>query len=156
MTTSKRRVDRGLEQAKHIATATGSEVRLVRRGAGVSIRSAAAAVGMSETTFGRIERGRLSSVTIRQLSVACAAVGLKFAGRPYLDGDPVRDRGHARLLERLHAELPAGTPWRTEVPVSGPGDSRAWDGRFRLSDEFVQVEAEMRLADCRLSIVGSR
>ena len=147
MTTSQRRVDRGREQAQRIATATGVEIRLVRRGAGVSIRSAAASVGMSETTFGRIERGRLPNVTMRQLTVACAAVGLKFAGRPYLAGDPVRDGGHARLLERLHAELPGGTPWRTEVPVSGAGDARAWDGQFRLSGEFVEVEAEMRLTD---------
>lgn len=147
MATSQRRVDRGLEQAHHVARLTGAEIRLVRRGAGVSIRAAAASVGMSETTFGRIERGRLPNVTIRQLARACAAVGLKFAGRPYLDGDPVRDSGHARLLERLHAEAPQRAAWRTEVPISSGGDGRAWDAQLTLGGVVVAIEAEMRLSD---------
>ena len=43
----------------------------------------AASVGMSESTFGRIERARIPNVSVRQLATACAAVGLKFAGRGY-------------------------------------------------------------------------
>lgn len=147
MATSQRRIDRGIDQAQLVARLTGAEIRLVRRGAGISIRSAAASVGMSETMFGRTERGRLPNVTVRQLTVACAAVGLKFAGRPYLDGDPVRDAGHARLLDHLHSELPERTHWRTEVPISGPGDSRAWDAQLKLGGVIVGVEAEMRLSD---------
>lgn len=147
VTTRQRRSDRGLDQAKRIATIAGVEIRIVRRGAGVSIRTAAASVGMSESMFGRIERGCLLNVTVRQLTVACAAVGLKFAGRPYLDGDPVRDAGHAMLLEQMHRELPNGSPWRTEVPVSTGGDMRAWDAQFRVAGVRVCVEAEMRLSD---------
>jgi transcriptional regulator with XRE-family HTH domain len=147
MTTSQRRLDRGLDQARLVAVATGAEIRLSRRGAGVSIRTAAASVGMSETMFGRVERGRLPSVTVRQLATACAAVGLKFAARSFLDGDPVRDAGHARLLERLHRELPAGVTWRTEVPVAGRGDPRAWDAQCRPEGVTVAIEAEMRLSD---------
>jgi transcriptional regulator with XRE-family HTH domain len=147
MATSQRRLDRGIEQAMHIQASVGAEIRLSRRGAGVSIRTAAASVGMSETVFGRIERGRLPNVTVRQLTVACAAVGLKFAGRPFLDGDPIRDAGHARLLERLHRELPEGTHWRTEVPLAGRGDPRAWDAQCRLGGLTVAIEAEMRLSD---------
>jgi transcriptional regulator with XRE-family HTH domain len=147
MATSQRRADRGLEQAQHVARLAGAEIRLVRRGAGLSIRATAASVGMSETMFGRIERGRLPNVTVRQLTIACAAVGLKFAGRPYLDGDPVRDSGHARLLERLHAEAPDRAPWRTEVPLSSRGDARAWDAQLSLGGAVIAIEAEMRLAD---------
>jgi transcriptional regulator with XRE-family HTH domain len=147
MATSQRRLDRGVEQATRIQAATGAEIRLSRRGAGVSIRTAAGSVGMSETTFGRIERGRLPNVTVRQLTTACAAVGLKFAGRPFLDGDPIRDAGHARLLDRLHRELPEGTHWRTEVPLAGRGDHRAWDAQCRLGGVTVAIEAEMRLSD---------
>jgi transcriptional regulator with XRE-family HTH domain len=147
MATSQRRRDRGVDQAHQVVTITGSEIRLSRRGAGVSIRAAAASVGMSETMFGRIERGRLPNVTVRQLAMACAAVGLKLVGRPYLDGDPIRDAGHARLLERLHRELPARTHWRTEVPLAGRGDLRAWDAQCRLGGLTVAIEAEMRLSD---------
>jgi transcriptional regulator with XRE-family HTH domain len=147
VTTSHRRFDRGLDQANLVRTVTGSEIRLSRRGAGVSIRTAAASVGMSETMLGRIERGRLPNVTVRQLAIACAAVGLKFAARPYLDADPIRDAGHARLLERLHRELPAGTDWRTEVPLAGRGDPRAWDAQCRPGSVTIAIEAEMRLSD---------
>jgi hypothetical protein len=147
MTTSQRRLDRGIEQATHIQDVAGAEIRLSRRGAGVSIRAAAASVGMSETTFGRIERGRLTNVTVRQLAIGCAAVGLKLAARPYLDGDPIRDAGHARLLERLHRELPPGTLWRTEVAIARRGDPRAWDAQCRLTGVTVAIEAEMRLSD---------
>jgi transcriptional regulator with XRE-family HTH domain len=147
MTTAQRRLDRGVEQARHIQAAAGAEIRLSRRGAGVSIRTAAASVGMSETMFGRIERGRLPNVSVRQLAIACSAVGLKFAARPYLDGDPIRDSGHVRLLERLHRELPRGTLWRTEVPLAGRGDRRAWDAQCRLGGVTVGIEAEMRLSD---------
>ena len=145
--TSERRLDRGIEQAVRIQRGTGAEIRLTRRGAGLSLRAVAASVGMSESTFGRIERARIPNVSVRQLATACAAVGLKFAGRPYLDGDPVRDAGHARLLERLHAIAPDRAPWRTEVPIRGERDGRAWDAELTLGGEIVAIEAEMRLSD---------
>lgn len=147
MTTSQRRRDRGLEQAAQIVRLTGAEIRLARQGSGLSIKSAAASVAVSETMFGRIERGRLTHASVQQLALACAAVGLKFAGRPYLDGDPIRDAGHARLLERLRSELPSGVLWRTEVPVAAAGDHRAWDATCRLDSVVVAIEAEMRLSD---------
>lgn len=104
---------------------------------------------MSETTFGRIERGVLPNVTVRQLATACAAVGLKFSGRPYPDGDPVRDSAHAHLLERLHVRVRVRDRgrWRTEVLVAGGTDSRAWDAHLVLEGVPVAIEAEMRLTD---------
>ena len=147
MATRERRLDRGREQAERIIRTTGAEIRLARRGAGLSIRTAAASVGMSEFAFGRLERGRLQEATVSGLSIACAAVGLKFAGRAYPDGDPVRDAAHARLLQRFRAQLPAGTPWRSEVPLPIPGDRRAWEAQCWPDRVAVAVEAEMRLSD---------
>ena len=147
MATRERRLDRGREQAERIIRTTGAEIRLARRGAGLSIRTAAASVGMSESAFGRLERGRLQEATVSGLSIACAAVGLKFAGRAYPDGDPVRDAAHARLLQRFRAQLPAGTPWRSEVPLPIPGDRRAWEAQCWPDRVAVAVEAEMRLSD---------
>lgn len=125
----------------------GADIRLTRRGAGVSIRVAAASVGLSEATFGRIERARLPSVTVAQLSLACAAVGLKFVARPYPDDDPVRDAGHANLLKRLRDRIHPGAAWRTEVPLPIPGDRRAWDAQCGLENAVIGIEAEMRLDD---------
>ncbi len=102
---------------------------------------------MSETMFGRIERGTLPNVTVRQLATACAAVGLKFTGRPFPDGDPVRDSAHARLLERLRVRVRDRGRWRTEVLVTGGSDSRAWDAHLLLEGVPVAIEAEMRLTD---------
>ena len=147
MATVRRRIDRGREQADQIARRAGSEIRLARLGAGLSIRAAATSVGMSESTFGRIERTRLDNITVRQLALASAAVGLRFSGRAYPDGDPVRDAAHARLLERFKGILPPGTPWRLEVPLPIPRDPRAWDGQCVLEGSAVYVEAEMRLFD---------
>jgi transcriptional regulator with XRE-family HTH domain len=147
MATRERRFDRGREQAARIARTSGAEVRLARRGAGVSIRAAAASVGMSESMFGRIERGQLPRVTVAQLALACAAVGLKFAARPYPDADPVRDAGQANLLRRMRDRIHRDATWGTEVPVPIPGDLRAWDAQCRLMDVVIGIEAEMRLDD---------
>ena len=102
---------------------------------------------MSESTFGRIERARLPHVTVSQLTVACAAVGLKFAARPYPDGNPARDAAHLGLLQRLRDQLLPGTIWRTEVPMPIPGDRRAWDAQCEMERTIIGVEAEMRLFD---------
>jgi transcriptional regulator with XRE-family HTH domain len=147
MATRQRRRDRGREQAERVSRQAGAEIRLTRRGAGLSIRAAASSVGMSETMFGRIERGLLPRVTVAQLAIASAAVGLRFNGRSYADGDPVRDAAQTRLLQRLREELPAPTPWRTEVTMPIPGDQRAWDAQCVLGNTIVSIEAEMRLFD---------
>jgi hypothetical protein len=140
-------MDRGREQATRIIASTGGEVRLARRSGGTSIRTASASVGMSETTFGRIERAQLPNVTVEQLALACASSGLKFAARSYPDGAPVRDVAHMRLLQRLRDQLPAGTVVRTEVPIPILGDLRAWDLQIRLGSEIIGIEAETRLSD---------
>jgi hypothetical protein len=126
---------------------TGAEIRLSRRGSGTSIRAASKSVGMSETTFGRIERGILPTVSVEQLAIACAAVGLRFVARAYPDGDPVRDAAHARLIRRFRGELPPQVTLRTEVPIPIPGDRRAWDGLCALGGTMVGIEAETRLID---------
>jgi hypothetical protein len=97
--------------------------------------------------FGRIERGSLRHVTVEQLALACAAVGLKLVGRAYPDADPLRDAGHARLLERFRKRLPPDAEWRTEVPMPIPGDRRAWDARCRIGGVHLAIEAEMRVDD---------
>jgi transcriptional regulator with XRE-family HTH domain len=140
-------MDRGREQAERIVRSSGAEIRMTRRGAGVSVRAAAATVGMSESMFGRIERGRMANVSVVHLATACAAVGLKLSARPYPEADPVRDAGQTRLLERLKGQLPTTVQWRTEVPMPISGDLRAWDAICTLDRVEVAVEAEVRLTD---------
>ena len=75
---------------------------------------------MSHAQFGRIERGALITLSIDQACRAGFAVGLRYAGRLYPDGDPVRDAGQLRLLERFVALLPALAARGPRVAVPDP------------------------------------
>jgi hypothetical protein len=147
MATRERPRDRALELADRAVAEVGRQVRIGRREAGVSIRAAAAAVALDPSTYGRIERGELENVTVRQLALACASVGRDLSVRSYPRGDPARDAGHRRLLERFRVRLPPGALWATEVPLPIPGDLRGLDGWTRLAGLSIGVEAETRLSD---------
>jgi hypothetical protein len=104
-------------------------------------------VGLDYSTFGRLERHELENVSVRQLALACAAVGLELSIRTYLRGDPARDAAHLRLLARFRSRIPPGAPWATESPMPIAGDLRALDGWTRLGGQSIGVEAETRLTD---------
>ena len=133
--------------ARDIRARMAAEILEGRLSAGLSQREAAAAVGMSRSELGRIERGEIARPTIEQISRACTAVGLRLVARAYPAGDPVRDRTQLALLARLRATLAVGVDWRSEVPLPLPGDLRAWDAVMTFRDGVVAVEAESRLRD---------
>jgi transcriptional regulator with XRE-family HTH domain len=144
---SRRRCALALERSRQVVVGAGREVHLARLGSGVSLRDAAASVGLDYRTFARIERGEVAGVSVERLCLACAAVGLEFNGRPYLAGDAVRDAPSLRLLSRLRACLPDGVPWRHEMPLPIPGDLRAVDAATGLLDVSIGFEAETRVTD---------
>lgn len=143
---SRRAID-AIERADFSIRRTAGDIRLIRRGSGLSQEAAATSVGLDRSTYGRIERAELPNVSVRQLALACAAVGLDYGGRAYPGDDPARDAGHRRLLERFRARLPPGAPWRTEVPFPIAADRRAWDAVCELQRRRIAIEAEMRLDD---------
>ena len=59
----------------------------------------------------------------------------------------MRDQGQIRLIGRFRETLPAAAGWRTEVPVGGAGDLRAWDVVVRVGSCAIGVDAETRLRD---------
>jgi len=97
--------------ARGIRADLAAEIRQARLAAGLSQGRAGAAVGISSSQFGRIERAEIQGLTIEQASRAAAAVGLKLVARGYPDGDPVRDAAQLRLLERFRVRLPPGSGW---------------------------------------------
>ena len=147
MSTRTRASDEGRRLADRIRRAAGDEIRSARMTAGLSQRAAAAAAGMSHAQFGRIERAMLPGLTVDQACRAGFAVGLRVATRLYPDGDPVRDAGQLRLLERFRARVPPGIEWRAEVPMAIPGDRRAWDAVLAAGGRRAGCEAETRLGD---------
>lgn len=102
---------------------------------------------MDHATFARIERNEVENVSVRNLALACAAVGLVLSARAYPAADPARDAPQLRLLGRFRARLPGSALWQTEVSLPIPGDLRALDGFTRLRGRAIGVEAETRIID---------
>ena len=102
---------------------------------------------MSHAQFGRIERALLPRLTLEQACRAGFAVGLRIGARAYPSGDPVRDAGQLRLLERFVALLPALARVDREAPLPIAGDPRAWDAIVTLDGRRGGCEAETHLRD---------
>jgi len=147
MATRRDRSAEATRGARAIRLSIGADIRNGRLLAGVSQASAARAVGISRSQFGRIERAEIRGVTVEQLARACSAVGSRLTARAYPDGEPVRDAAHLALIGRMHAVVPTSSRWRNEVPMSINGDLRAWDAVMECPEGQVAVEAETRLHD---------
>jgi transcriptional regulator with XRE-family HTH domain len=147
MTARVRRIERAVVLARTMAELTRREFRGARIASGLSRGDVGRAVGISPSQVDRFERGLLRDVRLEQLCRMCLAVGLVPSLRFFPDADPVRDIAQVRLLDRARIRLPQSIRWRTEVPLQGRGDARAWDAVLdghRCNDAF---EAETRLAD---------
>lgn len=94
----------------------------------------------------RIEAGTRPT-TINEYATLGAAVGLDVRLRAHPAGDPIRDAGQQRLLERLRVRLDTSLRWATEVPLPIEGDLRAWDAVIRRTNWHIAVEAETVLDD---------
>lgn len=156
MTTKERVFDRGTRNAQRSLTQLAGELREARLLHGLSQADVGRAAGVSAAAVSRAERGRAAGAPIVNLVRIATAVGLDLHIRAYPGGDALRDAGHRRLLARLRAILPAGTSWRTEVPLPMAQDQRAWDAVITLHERvgdgqprrcLIGVEAETRLRD---------
>jgi transcriptional regulator with XRE-family HTH domain len=157
MSTRERPADRGARIAKADLERIGSELRNARVAAGLSLAAVAAAVRMSGSHVARIERGLVPTASVLQLATIGAVVGLDVRIRAYVGGDPLRDAGQARLLQRLLAILGPQLRMRLEVPLPNPGDQRAWDGWISGFVEVghgraLAVEGESRFTDAQAQI----
>jgi transcriptional regulator with XRE-family HTH domain len=158
MPTRERPVDRGTRIARADLARTGSELRQARVAAGLSLREIGSAIGQSPSQVSRIERGLVPTASVLQLARIAAAVGFDSRVRIYPGPDPIRDIGQARVLERLRGRTDPGVPMRLEVPLSIPGDLRAWDASVdRLIDQTgrrrdLRVEVETRFSDAQAQL----
>ena len=153
MAIRQRRVDLGEERGRRLVAIAANEIGAARRNAGLSQDEVSAAVGLSRPQYGRIERGRSPEVSLATISRIAAVLGLDASLRFFPTSDPIRDAGHATLLERLRARCHPSLVWRTEVPLPRPGDLRAWDAVLRgfhgsgRGNVTGAVEAETRPMD---------
>jgi transcriptional regulator with XRE-family HTH domain len=137
----------GERLARRLRAQLGEEIRIARVNAGLGQRDAAEAAGMSHAQFGRIERGGLATLSFDQACRAGFAVGLRYGGRLFPEGDPVRDAAQLRLIERFVVLLPSFARVDREAPFPIAGDRRAWDALITLDGRRAGCEAETQLRD---------
>jgi transcriptional regulator with XRE-family HTH domain len=145
--TKERAADRGSRRGLDVITDLGREIRSNRRSLGLSLADVAAQVGTSASTLSRVERARVTGVSVVLLARLLAVVGLELSARAYPGGSPLRDARHAAILDRFRAALHRDLHWRTEVPLPIPGDKRAWDGSVSGQGWSYGVEAELNPLD---------
>jgi transcriptional regulator with XRE-family HTH domain len=146
MTTRGGPVARASRIAQEDETRVRADLGRARRGAGISREVVGRACGLSRSAIERMEAGTRRS-TVRELAAFGAVVGLDVRLRAYPAGDPIRDAGQIRLLERLRARIHPSLRWSTEVPLPIDGDLRAWDALIRGDAWRIAVEAETVLDD---------
>ena len=147
MGTRERPADRGRRQGIRDAITVGEEIRRARVGAGLSLRAVATAADVDHVQLWRFERGFAGALRLDQISAVGAVVGLDIRLKAFLAGDPIRDAGQARLLERLRREVHPSLRWRTEVPLPISADQRAWDAMISGPNWRLAVDAETVLND---------
>lgn len=147
VSTRERPADRGRRRADEELRRLGRDARSARVGAGLSLRSVAAVAGTSHQQVLRFERGRTAHLSVRDVGAWCSTVGLDLVLRAYPAGDPIRDAGQQRLLDRLRPHVHASLRCRTEVPLPIHGDLRAWDLLIEGPDWRIGVEGETVLDD---------
>jgi transcriptional regulator with XRE-family HTH domain len=147
MTTRESPRDRARRAAAATRLRLGGELRAARRTSGLSTENVGGTCGLSHSQVDRIERGAVVAPSLDSVTCIAAVVGLDLVVRTFPRGDPIRDAGHARLLERLRVRLNQGLTFRTEVPLPIVGDLRAWDGVIGGQGWQVPVEAETVIDD---------
>jgi transcriptional regulator with XRE-family HTH domain len=146
MASSERSRDMARRRGRGLARDLGIELRDARLAAGLSQRRVAISAGLDQSRVSRTERMNGATVRVDELAAHAAVLGLRLSLKLYPDGSPVRDAGQLRLLERFRSRLAPTFRWRSEAPVSGAGDLRAWDVRLD-GPGSVGVDAETRLHD---------
>jgi transcriptional regulator with XRE-family HTH domain len=147
MSTRERPGDRGRRRAADDLRSFAAEIRRQRVGGGLSLRAVAGAAGIDHVQLWELEHGRRSGLDLADMASLGAVVGLDVRLRAYPAGDPIRDAGQLRLLERLRTRLHPSLRWSTEVPLPVDGDLRAWDAVIRGDGWRLAVEAETVLDD---------
>lgn len=118
---------RGLVQATVTIRTIGTEIRNLRRAAGLTQRALAGAAGISREHLCRIELGRVRRLDVQTICILFALLGQRASVKGFPVGEPLRDAGQLRLLERFERRVPATWRRRREAPMPTPGDLRAWD-----------------------------
>jgi transcriptional regulator with XRE-family HTH domain len=139
----------------------GKDLRLARHNTGATMAQVAERLGWSKSKISRIERGRSHRVTLEDVALLGAVVGLRPSVRLYPSGRPIRDIGQVELLAALTDRMHSAWRHRHEVPMPRAGDLRAGD--LRAADQVstipgctLMVEAYRRFTDYQAQTRAAR
>lgn len=127
MTARRDRIERARARGRALTDTVLGELRNGRADRDLSEAEVGAVLGISASQYSRIERGLTGGLSIDRASVLLGAVGLELSVRVFPAGQPIRDAGHAALVDRFRRNVAPSIAFRTEVPLPIPGDLRAWD-----------------------------
>lgn len=136
----------GLQQADYVSRRMGREARQLRSAANLSQAQLADAIDASREWVCDFEHGRLRAVDLNRATLLFTHLGNKLVVNTYPTGEPLRDAGQIRLLERFNARL--SPLWKRSFEAVMPiaGDLRAWD-ELLTGPASIGVEAETRPGD---------
>lgn len=151
MAASDRARSRALRRLRSWLADFGTQILEARLGASVSQEELGRTLSMSGTKIGRIEHGKLFSLTLSDTARLAAALGFDLSLRLYPGGDGIRDAGQAKRLIQLLEHVRRPLTYRTEVPLpqrpGQPTELRAWDAMVFGAGERTGIELESRLRD---------
>ncbi len=139
--------DLGRDRALELRRRFGSEVRIMRVGAGLTQRELGRRGGVTQSLVSQVERGRIEA-SLETMACLAAAAGGELAVRIYpAEGVRLRDSGQMEVATLIAKE--AHPRWKRayEVPVAPPPDRRAGDMVLDQPSEVALVEIERGLAD---------
>lgn len=142
--------ERGARRGRMLLARTADGLLAARHASGLSLREVGRRVGVGHDRIARAERGDPEALTIDLAARIAPVVGLELNVSLHPDGEPVRDKAHLALLERLRSRLGPDVRWRTEVPMPIPGDRRSADAVIEATGFEAIVEAETHLADIQV------
>lgn len=147
MTARRGPIERARARGRALTDSVLGELRHGRVDRDLSEAEVGAALGISASQYSRIERGLTDGPSIERASILLAAVGLELSVRVFPSGQPIRDAGHAALVDRFRQHVVESITFRTEVPLPIPGDLRAWDVLLAGAGWRHGYEAETRPTD---------
>ena len=142
--------------AAWVRMTVGRELRIARVSAGMTQRQAGRSIGRSASRISRIEAGKVTRVSVLELSRAAAAVGLKLHVTVHPGGRRPLDAPQLGLLRAFNARLHPSWRRQLEVPMPIEGDLRAVDEVIRIDTCVCAVEAFTRLADVQRQVRAAR
>ena len=134
----------------------GREIRLARHNAGLTLQQLAVRLGWSKSKISRIERGLSPSVTLDDLVILCALVGLRPSIKFYPARRPLRDIGQIELLAAFNNRVHPSWKTTQEVPMPDARDLRAADQLSAIPGCRVMIEAYRRFSDEQAQVRPAR